>query len=258
MDDRRIALLYHDLVPEEAFDTSGLVTGGAWRYKLALESFEAHLQRIDELGATVGLVDQEPDGNGVPDLLMTFDDGGRSCVEHAAPMLEAHGLLGHFFIVTDRIGDDRFLDRDDVARLHDRGHHVGSHTATHPDLTALRPSARREELARSKRVIEDVTGESCQSLSIPGGAYDDTVLEDARYVGYDFVFTSDPEPLHRGQTFGRWNIWHDTTADQVESILCGDPLYCGRFRLRWKLLGTAKTLLGRRRFIRLRDRFIGG
>jgi peptidoglycan/xylan/chitin deacetylase (PgdA/CDA1 family) len=48
----------------------------------------------------------------------------------------------------------------------------GSHTRTHPDLTRLPTSVVEEEMAASKRVIEDATGLPVLLFAYPYGAYD--------------------------------------------------------------------------------------
>lgn len=66
-----------------------------------------------------------------------------------------------------------------------------SHSVHHYLLSKLAPEKRSFELTESKRMIEAWTGAACTTFCVPGGAYDDDVLERARSAGYVSILTSD-------------------------------------------------------------------
>src|SRR5205085_11741979 len=97
------------------------------------------------------------------ELAITFDDGFRSCLTHAAPALARHGFRACFFLVTDLVSAGRenagpWRDRlalprpvepltwRDAQRLLELGHEIGSHTRTHANLAALGAAELDEEL----------------------------------------------------------------------------------------------------------------
>lgn len=55
--------------------------------------------------------------NGDPPVFLTFDDGGITGATTAAPILEEFEYPGHYFFITDRIGDSGFVSSDDVEDL---------------------------------------------------------------------------------------------------------------------------------------------
>jgi peptidoglycan/xylan/chitin deacetylase (PgdA/CDA1 family) len=251
-----VALLYHDVVANDSADESGIVTDGSWRYKLPPDRFRDHLQRI---AASPYEVVTLPDLNADRPLLLTFDDGGVSCVEAAAPLLEAHGMRGHFFIITDRIGQDGYLTRKQVRDLAEAGHRIGSHTVTHANLRELDAPARKHELRESKRTIEDLLDTDCVSVSIPGGFADERVITEALEAGYEYVFVSEPRylpPNASTDSIGRWNIWQDTTAEKLGRILDRSLLTRLRIQSRWYTLKTVKRAIGQERFEWLRQPFV--
>ena len=63
---------------------------------------------------------------------LTFDDGGISFYTLIADRLEALGWRAHCFVPTDIIGRPGFLTRAQIQELDRRGHHIGSHSASHP------------------------------------------------------------------------------------------------------------------------------
>lgn len=251
-----VVLLYHDVVPRNTADESGIVTEGSWRYKLSPKTFRAHLDRITSSSYQVTTL---PDINSDRPLLITFDDGGSSCVETIAPLLETYGIRGHFFVITGRLGDDGYLTRQQVRDLAAAGHHVGSHTVTHANLRTLSSEKRLRELRESKSDLENLLGTECLSVSVPGGFAGEHIIADAFDVGYDYVFVSEPRYLSlpaADDSIGRWNVWHDTSAAELGRIL--DRSLRARFRVqgRWYILRTAKRIIGQDRFERLRSPFI--
>ncbi|MDQ2072864.1 polysaccharide deacetylase family protein [Haloarcula sp. H-GB4] len=246
-----LALLYHDIVPRKETDTSGFVTDGSWRYKLAPEMFDRHLSVIADSAFEPALITDKPPNRPV---YLTFDDGGQTAME-AARRLEAYGYRGHFFIVLDRVGEDGFLDWNQIHTLDQRGHCIGSHTMTHANLLKTNTQRRQQELTESKAAIAAELGQ-CQSLSIPLGAYNEEVFKAVYEAGYEYIFTSEPVRIpqdHLNQRLGRWNIWYDTDPDELAAILRASPPIVLQTVVRWYGVKFVKQLLGYNRFIRIRD-----
>jgi peptidoglycan/xylan/chitin deacetylase (PgdA/CDA1 family) len=183
-----IAFMYHE-VTDEPWAT-GFQRSSAMDYKHPVAEFEANLDQIAASGSVPARIDRI-DGGG-RHLLLTFDDGGKSALV-AADLIEKRGWVGHFFIVTGLIGEPGFATRADVSELHDRGHVVGSHSHSHPDVfRRLSEAAMREEWTRSKDILEDILGSPVAAASIPGGHGDHRTELQAAAAGYRFLFTSEP------------------------------------------------------------------
>jgi len=138
-------------------------------------------------------------------LAVTFDDGFRSVLEHAAPVLRELGLPGTIFVPTDLIGLGRAmqwhgvgdwrrsghaselvpLEWDELRALAAEGWEIGSHTRTHPRLLMLADDALAEELGESRSRLERELGAPCRSLAYPFGEADARVIEAARAAGYE-------------------------------------------------------------------------
>ncbi len=67
--------------------------------------------------------------------------------------------------------------------MRNAGHLVGSHSHTHVPLTAKPVEFVRDELQRSKTILEAVTGEAVDFLAPPGGLVDSSVRDLAKQVG---------------------------------------------------------------------------
>jgi peptidoglycan/xylan/chitin deacetylase (PgdA/CDA1 family) len=151
-------------------------------------------------------------------LVITFDDGYRSVLELAKPILDRHGFPGTLFVPTDWTDDarpmrwpgiDRWLGTpheqamrplnwSELAELAGSGWEIGSHTCSHPHLPELDGEALTRELTVSKASIETALGRPCTSLAYPFGDVDARVLEATRDAGYRWAATIPrgmPHPL---------------------------------------------------------------
>jgi peptidoglycan/xylan/chitin deacetylase (PgdA/CDA1 family) len=126
-------------------------------------------------------------------VVITFDDGFRSVYEHALPVLQAYRFPATVFLVTDYceksnvwpsqppyIKHKPLLRWSEINQMTQAGISFGSHTRTHPNLRELSRDMAEEELAGSKRIIEDFTGRPADTFAYPYGAYDATIVALAR------------------------------------------------------------------------------
>jgi peptidoglycan/xylan/chitin deacetylase (PgdA/CDA1 family) len=194
----RLTLTFHDVTPADALQRSGFGGHSAAHYKLSPEAFAAHLDEVERAGLVPSLV-RDPAPNGLQ-LLLTFDDGGRSALETIAPELAARDWRGHFFVTTGELGKPSFLTGSALSELAGRRHVVGSHAHSHRPLSQLPIPMLREELRRSRAILEDLLAEEVDVLAAPGGFCSARVAELAAAEGYRHLFTS--EPWLRPRTFG--------------------------------------------------------
>jgi peptidoglycan/xylan/chitin deacetylase (PgdA/CDA1 family) len=137
---------------------------------------------------------------------VTFDDAFRT-VWNAVPALERLGVRATIFVCTAFAHDGRPLDVPEleaqagahaeelatlswnaIAELTARGLEIGSHTKTHPHLTALSDLELRTELRASREQVEDVLELPCRFLAFPYGEHDERVRAAARGAGYEAAF----------------------------------------------------------------------
>jgi peptidoglycan/xylan/chitin deacetylase (PgdA/CDA1 family) len=137
-------------------------------------------------------------------VAITFDDGYRSVIELARPILDRHGFPGTVFVPTSHVdtgkpmawdGIDHWLGGPHEAELMpmswqqlrslaDDGWEIGSHTLSHRHLPTLRDSELRAELVESRRECASQMGSDCTSIAFPYGDSDARVLREAQAAGY--------------------------------------------------------------------------
>lgn len=211
---------YHDVTgdPRE----SGFQRNGAVPYKLGPQAFREHLDRITAVGRAPALVTGIDLTKPAQHLLLTFDDGGKSALWIGEELCR-RGWRGHFFIATGLIGRRTFLDSREIRHLRSRGHVIGSHSHTHPDIYCeLEWQRMIVEWRQSADILEQLLGEPCLTASVPGGEISTTVLRSAGVAGLRYLFTSEPTPVPRivGGTWvlGRFCAKASTTSDEIAQL----------------------------------------
>ncbi|RLB44278.1 MAG: polysaccharide deacetylase family protein [Deltaproteobacteria bacterium] len=177
-------------------------------------------------------------------VVLTFDDGYKNFFEYAFPVLSARGYPATVFLVAGLLGknakwladDGRYapelLDVDTIRKLHSQGVTFGSHSLTHPRLTALDPRAMEREIIESKSILEALLGHRVHYFCYPGGIYNEMVVAKVREAGYDAALTCDR---------GAATMFDDPFLLPRKAISFGDSLL-GYF---WKLHMKHKKKLQR-------------
>ena len=125
-------------------------------------------------------------------VVITFDDGYKSWLTHAVPVLKEFGLPAVFFITSGFIGlrpeeETEFIRSNlchaqdnprisggltiaEVKKIADEGFVVGGHTQNHLNLGKLEDGAQlRYEIAEDKRRLEEITGRNIEYFAYPSG-----------------------------------------------------------------------------------------
>ena len=252
-----IGLMYHDVVRDANWSESGFTGADADLYKLEEHRFYEHLDAIRTAApAPPGSVRNGVAGGGGATLFLTFDDGGVSAHTTIAPLLDAFGWTGHFFVTGARIDTPGFLSSDHIHDLHTRGHVVGAHSWSHPvRMSSCGRDELLEEWTRSAEAIARITGEPTAVASVPGGYYSRAVAQTAAYAGIRTLFTSEPttRPHRVGEmlVIGRYTVQRGASARKVVSLAGGGGLHRSR---QWLLWNTKKLLkrTGGSQYLRIR------
>ncbi len=112
-----------------------------------------------------------------------FDDGYVDVVR-AADALEERGLRGVFFVVPGWLNRSGVTTARRIAELVRRGHEVGNHTWSHPDIRKLPRPGQWRELVRARDRLADITGSTPARLAWPFGLHDGRSDAIAAELGY--------------------------------------------------------------------------
>lgn len=148
---------------------------------------------------------------------------------------------------------------DQIKELVTRGHMVGSHSHTHPEMmNTMKEEDLIYEWKISGDILREIIGKKVVTASIPNGFCSNKVLSAMVKTGFSSIYTSKPTvKIHHYESsviIGRYAITSDMSVDYVLSILSSKK---HRFliNLRFQCLGIAKQMLGSA-YVKIRGRLL--
>jgi peptidoglycan/xylan/chitin deacetylase (PgdA/CDA1 family) len=85
-------------------------------------------------------------------VMINFDDGYKSQLIYAKPVLDKYGFKASFFIVCNKVATQPYwMNWQDIAQLNKDGMDIESHTMTHAHLNKLSTNALTYEIGGSKQ-----------------------------------------------------------------------------------------------------------
>jgi peptidoglycan/xylan/chitin deacetylase (PgdA/CDA1 family) len=190
-------LTYHKLGPRPSnVRLKGLYLSKRW--------FQRQLAELRAAGfSSVSLAEVcRPQTPQNPALAITFDDGFSNVPRHGLEVLSAHGYRATQFLVANLLGktnawdvadgeaSEPLMDRIMVREWLAAGHTIGSHTLTHPRLTRIPIEQAREEIAASKKKLEDLFGVPIEHFCYPYGDCNHAIRDLAQAAGYRTASTT--------------------------------------------------------------------
>ncbi|CAL9340076.1 hypothetical protein SUDANB121_00260 [Nocardiopsis dassonvillei] len=163
-------------------------------------------------------------------VALTFDDGPGRHTDEVLDALADHDAKATFYLLGSNVG----AFPDTVKRMADEGHEIGNHSWKHDDLATLSGADIEDDLERTDRAIEDITGDEPTTMRPPYGSLDDTAREAiGRPIVLWDVDTLDWQSRDAGAVTdvtldqaGRGSVVlfhdiHESTVDAVPGILDG-------------------------------------
>jgi peptidoglycan/xylan/chitin deacetylase (PgdA/CDA1 family) len=172
------------------------------QYTVSRKNFLEQMQLLGKRGYPVlplqRIVEGFRGGGPLPDraVVITFDDGFQETYEHALPVLKQLKFHATFFLVTKLVGRTnawmesrsmpclRLMDWAQVKQLSADGFEVGSHTSTHPVLTAIDVQEAAEEIRTSKEELENRVAAPVRFFAYPHGQFNSSVRNLVENTGY--------------------------------------------------------------------------
>ena len=134
-------------------------------------------------------------------IAWTFDDGPGPYTAHLLDILDQHGAKATFFLIGSKVS----AQADVLRRMHSRGHQLGNHSWSHPELPKLPVNQIASEIDRTNDAIKQATGVTPSILRPPYGAVNGVVLEQLRLRGMSSIL---------------WSVDTRDWADRNSDIVC--------------------------------------
>jgi peptidoglycan/xylan/chitin deacetylase (PgdA/CDA1 family) len=227
---------YHRVIPKPVSE-----------YDLTPEQLETHLQFFKSQGYQPITVAQFLRYQKNPALfpekpvILTFDDGTKSHYTKVLPLLKKYGFKATFYIFPNatRGSQKRWLGWDEIGEIARAGMDIGSHSLSHPYLTAREEMDEpqyqvwlEKELVQSKKMLEEHLKIRVKTLAYPFGLYDRIVETAAVKAGYAGLLN-----INAGLNSRRTNplrlkrriVVNTMGPKSLANIMAGNVLEIGKF-----------------------------
>jgi peptidoglycan/xylan/chitin deacetylase (PgdA/CDA1 family) len=129
-------------------------------------------------------------------ILLTFDDGYKSFVQYARPILKDYGFGATLFVYSDFIGAGSGLSWQDLRTLSEQGYDVQAHSKSHANLRRKEGESEagyakrmEAELAYPLTLFKKNLPRPVVALAYPYGEMDDELISFVAKYGYAVAFT---------------------------------------------------------------------
>lgn len=134
-------------------------------------------------------------------IALTFDDGPGPHTAHLLDILDQYGAKATFFLIGSKVSGQASI----VRSIQARGHQLGNHSWSHPELPKLPVDQIASEIDRTNEAIRQATGITPSILRPPYGAVNGVVLEQLRLRGMSSIL---------------WSVDTRDWADRNSQIVC--------------------------------------
>jgi len=107
-------------------------------------------------------------------IAITFDASWREDnTDEIIEILDRYDVKATFFLVGTWIDHNP----EKLKKLHDKGHEIGNHTNSHPDMSSISRADLLKEIEAVDSKIKNITGQGTTLFRFPSGVYNDLVID---------------------------------------------------------------------------------
>ena len=134
-------------------------------------------------------------------IALTFDDGPGPYTAHLLDILDQYGAKATFFLIGSKVS----ARANTLRRMQSRGHQLGNHSWSHPELNKISAEQLASEIDQTNNAIKQAVGTKPNIIRPPYGAFNWAVLEQFRQRGMSAVV---------------WSVDTRDWADRNSEIVC--------------------------------------
>jgi peptidoglycan/xylan/chitin deacetylase (PgdA/CDA1 family) len=244
MTPRAAVFCLHDVVAAERL---GAVAATHRPYALTPDELRAYLVQARASSRRALTTGQVPDELGGGFYALTFDDGAASDYAVVFPALRELGLRATFFVVPTFVDTTGHVTWAQLREMVAAGMEIGSHSLTHPFVSALDQAGLVREFGDSKAMLEDRLGTAVVSASLPRGWSPPDLPSVLRELGYRVFCTSRVDWWHPGGdplAMPRIAVRRGMTVEAFTAVLEATPRALWRLQAIEAAKNAAKSVLG--------------
>lgn len=121
-------------------------------------------------------------------VMLTYDDTDAEQYTVALPEMEKHKFKGVYFIMTISIGRPRYMSKEQIKDLADKGHVIASHTWDHHNVKKYAGDDWDIQFKKTKEKLETITGKPVEHFAYPFGLWNSAAIPELQKRGYKTAY----------------------------------------------------------------------
>ena len=175
--------------------TSKFVSEGGMTWNDTITAMQFHIFYNPDNATNLTFLEVKKDIDGVPKIVLTFDDGYENVFTDAFPIMQQYGIVGTIYLNENLVGTDGRLTLAELHTLHDAGWTIANHTPDHTNLidgsTTGLPTGVILTVDQIKTIVKagmdwlvaNGFGDGADHFALPWGQYNNDVLEALQELG---------------------------------------------------------------------------
>jgi peptidoglycan/xylan/chitin deacetylase (PgdA/CDA1 family) len=187
----------HYVVPILTYHHVGISSGSGDRLNtVSVKSFKYQMSFLKRHGFQVISFDDFIEGFktdhffGHNTVVLQFDDGYEDNYTYAFPILKRYGFHAQVFLISDVVGCPGFLTWNQIKEMEKYNFMAGAHTRHHIYLPNADQVKAQDEIAGSKRLIENHLGHKIDYFAYPYGGFSERIKRLVKKAGYRAAVTT--------------------------------------------------------------------
>jgi len=149
-------------------------------------------------------------------IAVTLDDGFENNYQIVYPILKKYNIPAAIFIIVNRVGAPGFVTWEQIKEMSDSGIvTIGSHTIVHFWLLGSDKRFLDEEVAGSKKILEEKVGKSVNAFCYPMGSFDEESKRAVKDAGYLCAVSTNPSGVSSHDVYALRRIKISRSSDSA-------------------------------------------
>jgi peptidoglycan/xylan/chitin deacetylase (PgdA/CDA1 family) len=181
---------------------------------ISLDTFRAHLQYLkDQQFAVLTLgeaIDYMRSADAAKDqrvAVITVDDGYKTFLTGAMPILREFGYPATVFVNTETVGGADYLDWEEIKSLRAAGIEMGNHSHSHAyflnESESSRQATFKDDVALAQQLFEKHLHFRPELFAYPYGEYDQSMVEATKAMGFKAAVAQNSGVMHNRMNMHR-------------------------------------------------------
>ncbi|WP_242674885.1 polysaccharide deacetylase family protein [Niastella populi] len=121
-------------------------------------------------------------------VMLTFDDTDLDQYTVAKPIMDKYDFKGVFFVMTVSIGRPRYMTKEQIKDLSDKGHTIASHTWDHHNVKKYQGNDWATQIEKPTKQLEAITGKPVKYFAYPFGLWNPQAIPELKKRGMIAAF----------------------------------------------------------------------